>query len=267
MSWVNPRAIGWARRQIVGAHTQKLVLLMLATYCTTANDCQVTVEALARDCEIDERTVQRALRGLAQRQLITICPRFRNGLNRANAYTLNFTASEGGSLPPQGGADDGATPVADPHKGGTGATPTITTALSVNTSLQPQPPPSAEFRMPLLPTTLEPATRERALRLLARAPPSAAQDVADEWIARWRKGALRNPLAYLAKLVQQAEAGGFRPEVAAQERAKRQSEKRVIDAEAPPEMSTSPAADPPQDASEKAKWIVQNLAQRLRHRP
>lgn len=48
---------------------------------TTANDCQVTVEALARDCEIDERTVQRALRSLSQRQLIAIRLRFRNGLN------------------------------------------------------------------------------------------------------------------------------------------------------------------------------------------
>jgi len=51
MGGVNPRAIGWARRQVVGSKMQKLVLLVLASYCTTANDCQVTVQALARDCE------------------------------------------------------------------------------------------------------------------------------------------------------------------------------------------------------------------------
>jgi len=211
MGWVNPRAIGWARRQVVGSKVQKLVLLVLASYCTTANDCQVTVQTLARDCEIAERSLQRALRSLSKRQLITIRPCFRNGRNRPNTYALNLPTGEGGGLPPRGGADDIATPAADPDKGGAGATPTTRTALSNQLLLQPQQQPRSHDLVPELPAALDAELRARALSLLARAPPGTAQDVADEWIARWRTGTLRNPLAYLAKLVRQTEAVRFHP--------------------------------------------------------
>lgn len=173
MGWVNPRAIGWARRQEVGSHTHKLVLLVLATYCTAVNECQVTVETLARDCQIDERTLQRALRSLALCQLITIRPCFRAGRSRPNIYVLNLPTGEGGSLP-RDGADDTATPAADPGKGGAGATLTTRTALS-NEQLQQQPPPAHEVRPLLLPATLGAALRCAARTRAAPAGASAAQ--------------------------------------------------------------------------------------------
>ncbi|MGH8630593.1 MAG: hypothetical protein ACREU7_07495 [Burkholderiales bacterium] len=110
-----------------------------------------------------------------------------------------------------------------------------------------------------MPVTLDAALRARALRLLARAPPHAAQDVADEWIARWRTGALRNSLAYLATLVQQAEAGRFHPELAGQERVRREE---AIGTEHP-----AGASPPAQHAAREVRWIVEDLAQRLRCRP
>lgn len=90
--------------------------------------------------------------------------------------------------------------------------------------------------------------------------------MADEWIARWRTGVLRKPLAYLAKLVQQAEAGHFHPELAAQERAKRQEAMRAEQLAAASETASSPEPVTQQSA-EELQWIVKDLAQRLRHRP
>lgn len=82
--------------------------------------------------------------------------------------------------------------------------------------------------------------------------------MADEWIARWRTGVLRDPLAYLAKLVQQAEAGRFHPKLAGQERARRQE---AIRTEHP--ARASPAVP---HAAEEVQWIVKHLAQRLRYK-
>jgi len=266
MGWVNPRAIGWARRQVVGSKVQKLVLLVLASYCTTANDCQVTVQTLARDCEIAERTLQRALGSLAKRQLITIRRCFRDGRNRPNTYALNLPTGEGGGLPRKGGADDIATPAADPDKGGAGATPTTRTALSNQLLLQPQRQPRSHDPVPELPAALDAGLRALALSLLARAPPGTAQDVADEWIARWRAGTLRNPPAYLAKLVRQAEAGRFHPELAGQERARRQGQ-RPAEPRGLAQDTSPPCAQPNERTTEEVKRIVRDMAQQLSYRP
>jgi len=228
MGWVNPRAITWARRQTVGSPTHKLVLLMLASACTSTSNCQVAIESLARDCELDERTVQRALRALAGRDLLTIHSRSIAGLSRANEYRLKVdTIKGGGDLPSQGDiapprdvAGAALTPALDTEQGWRSATPTSTTA-SFKKATQQQQLLNAGIA---LPASLPPKVRAAAQRLLARIPSDSRQTVADEWAARYRKGDLRIPLAYLAKLVAQFEAGLFSPELAAEERSRRQRE-------------------------------------------
>jgi hypothetical protein len=75
----------------------------------------------------------------------------------------------------------------------------------------------------ILLASLTPEIRAEAKLGLSKLPQDLAQTVADEWSANIRRGNVRNPMAYLTTLIKVARSGEFRPELAAVERARRES--------------------------------------------
>ena len=84
MSW---QAITWAWLQPTGSSTEKLVLVNLGDRANADGYCFPGVATIARDTELDERSVRRALKKLADAGLITIG---KKGRRNANAYQLHL---------------------------------------------------------------------------------------------------------------------------------------------------------------------------------
>ena len=64
--------VGWAFRQDTGSPTRKLVLVALADRCNKDSlQCNPHIETLAADCNLNERSVRRALADLVKDGLLT----------------------------------------------------------------------------------------------------------------------------------------------------------------------------------------------------
>lgn len=111
-------AMAWAKKVRVGDQSARLVLFVLADYADADGLTYPSFATLAHDCEVDRKTVIRAIKRLSDKGFLSIEPRKRgNGSASSNLYRLSLAApqcapspagrSTGGqaSLPLTGGGD------------------------------------------------------------------------------------------------------------------------------------------------------------------
>lgn len=92
--------IAWAYEQQVGSASEKAVLLALADASNGhTGRCHPSVDRLARQTELGEKTVRRALLSLEDKGYITR-HRARDGEGRLGNYSYTFPLLDNASLPP-----------------------------------------------------------------------------------------------------------------------------------------------------------------------
>src|SRR3954468_13210512 len=72
MSW---QATAWAEKQVTGSPARKVLLLVLANYADEDGICWPSQETLAKGTEQSLDTIQRQLKKLEQKELITVAAR------------------------------------------------------------------------------------------------------------------------------------------------------------------------------------------------
>jgi pyocin large subunit-like protein len=83
-------AMAWANKQKCSGPTSKLILILIANLSDENYESYPSHSYLANCAECDDRTIKRALDDLAKLNLITITPRFLNGKQTSNLYTLQI---------------------------------------------------------------------------------------------------------------------------------------------------------------------------------
>ena len=237
------KASEWALRQAL-APVPKFVLVVLADVADDEGICWPRISTIAERVGVSRRTVQRAIKYLVQRKLVTVEPRLRSdGSNSSNRYRLMLT--EGGdnlspspdklTPPPDTPVTQGCHPC---HRGGdTGVTP-LTTRRTIKEPPLPQEATSkvesgipdrgggngkrmetqsirAEGESSCLHMSGEllPSERAMAQEMIVALDPPLDQQVLDEWAAIIAAGDIRaSPLGCLRGLVDRARDGRFTPE-------------------------------------------------------
>ncbi|MDB5620434.1 helix-turn-helix domain-containing protein [Tardiphaga sp.] len=94
------QATEWARRQVTGGKSRKVLLFAIATYADADGFCWPSQETLAKDAEMSVDTVQRQLKLLEKQKLLTRehMPK-RRGKWRGHCYRLNIGSAVLGSAP------------------------------------------------------------------------------------------------------------------------------------------------------------------------
>ncbi|MCK9202686.1 MAG: hypothetical protein M0P42_16325, partial [Gallionella sp.] len=178
--------------------------------------------------------------------------RFHNGHPSSNVYHLHCSQAGGGKLPPPPGTPP--PPLPAPCRDGGGPVPPITTTTKPK---EEEPSPQQRGHRVsdslALPAGIPSAHRTKAQALLSSLPAAQQQLVADEWSARLRRGSMHKPLAYLTTLVKRAAAGTFVPELADEERLRREAQ----------QGGAIQAAVPPR--SERASQVQQLVADTVAH--
>ncbi len=169
----------WAWHQQVGTTTSKLVLMKLADIADDFCEGHPSIELIARQCEINPRTVQRTIRLLEASGHLRVEQRFHRGRHISNAYHLNVPGDRGGNLPPlaptppltpapvppQAPAPmSPPAPAPVPDRGDTGVTPTTTESLKTKSTTRYVPSVEGQCdasRICLL-SSLEPEVRAEA---------------------------------------------------------------------------------------------------------
>jgi len=225
---VSITASEWALRQDLGP-VPKFVLVVLADAANDQNVCWPRISTIAKRAGVSPRTVQRAIKYLVQRKLVTVEQRYRDdGSNSSNLYRLTL---EGGvNLSRQ---DDNLTPPPDTPvippchlcqgEGDTGVTP-LTTRRTLREPPLPQAA-KAEIKPELpdcgggdisglyYPRDLLPLERSRAEVMIGALDPPVNQQVLDEWAGIISAGGIRaSPLGCLRALIKRAQEGKFMPE-------------------------------------------------------
>lgn len=95
-------ALGWAKAQIAPSMIAKAVLICLADYADAEGVAWPAVPSLAKEVQVSDRTVQRALRSLEKEGLLTKEDRTRkDGGQTSNGYRLALTVlTPGDNLSP-----------------------------------------------------------------------------------------------------------------------------------------------------------------------
>ena len=83
--------MAWAIKKKTGSAAAKAVLMHLAN-CTNHQTgiCRPRIKVIAEECEISESTTKTCLKRLEEIGLITVIPRFKEGVQLANDYLLNL---------------------------------------------------------------------------------------------------------------------------------------------------------------------------------
>lgn len=90
--------MSWATKQKCGSSSQKLVLLMLADHCNgNTGQCNPSQKLLAEECEMSVSSLKAQIKALAEKKLLTVLPRFSEGVQLPNQYRLNFDCSKADS--------------------------------------------------------------------------------------------------------------------------------------------------------------------------
>lgn len=115
------QALSWAYEQKTGSPTRKAVLVSLADrHNADTGRCDPAIPRLARETELSESTVKKALAELVEAGIIEVERRqYENGASRSNAYRFPALASDtpgAGSRPPRGREPEGEGPGADPKQ-------------------------------------------------------------------------------------------------------------------------------------------------------
>lgn len=92
--------MAWAIQQTTGAMANKFALICLANRVNKDHGlCIPKIKSIAEDMEASESTVKRALKELEERGIITMIPRFKDGVQLSNSYRLNVGGQpEGGGF-------------------------------------------------------------------------------------------------------------------------------------------------------------------------
>lgn len=83
-------AMAWANKQKCSGPTSKLILILISNLSDENYESYPSHSYLADCAECDDRTIKRALDDLAKLNLIVITPRFVNGKQTSNLYTLQI---------------------------------------------------------------------------------------------------------------------------------------------------------------------------------
>ena len=101
MSW---EALSWAAQQTAGGSTDKLVLIILANFADENGVSFPSHKTLAQRAECGLSTVERALKRLEKRGLVSIEPRYDRSPEGSNRQTSNlYSLKMGGVILPGGG--------------------------------------------------------------------------------------------------------------------------------------------------------------------
>jgi SOS-response transcriptional repressor LexA len=166
MSW---QATAWAEKQVTGSPARKVLLLVLANYADEDGICWPSQETLAKGTEQSLDTIQRQLKKLEQKELITVAARPQGrGRWPGRTYKLNMPVAE--KTEPQTAAQsrvNDATTEAQPagdraatstdHRAATG-TATEPQALRHEPSIEP---PLRTFKEPSAPKQRKRSAAER----------------------------------------------------------------------------------------------------------
>ena len=197
----------------------KFVLVVLADAANGEDVCWPRIATIAMKTGLSKRSVQRALRVLARRELITIEQRHRpDGSRSSNLYRLHLVRGDSASPPPdhrdttsrhrvQGAPDCSVM---------SGTTRRTTNEPPLLQSVEDKPAADrggGNASDLFYPRELLPEERAEAERMVAGVPVPLAQQVLDELTGIIADGAIRaSPLGCLRTLVRRAQAGGFTPE-------------------------------------------------------
>ncbi len=69
--------------------TEKFIFLMICNYTDENGECYPSVDRLAEDCVVNERTVRRVIKSLCEKGYIRKTERFKNGVQTSNLYHVN----------------------------------------------------------------------------------------------------------------------------------------------------------------------------------
>lgn len=224
------KAMNWAWEQRTGNPGLKMVLLKLADNADDIGFSYPSVAYIADLCEVSERTAQRHIRTLQEKQLLTIEKRVRSdGSTTSNGYTLSLhmeaparERGRGVKLSPAPGqaAECHARGDTDGVKGcqtegGAGDTGDTQTTNQPSENHQMEPPSGAACGQPELvfPAGMLATDRMGAAAVLRGLDADLAQATLDELAARMTKTGVRSPIGYLRSLVKAARRGQFKPDL------------------------------------------------------
>lgn len=92
----------WAVEQKLPS-SQKIVLIMLANHTNGHTGlCMPRIKLLAEECGMSEASAKNQIKALAELELITIVPRFKDGVQLPNIYELTGFCPVGQNLAPPG---------------------------------------------------------------------------------------------------------------------------------------------------------------------
>ena len=242
-------ALDWAFRQDLEA-IPKFVLVVLADAANGENACWPRIATIAGKTGLSKRSVQRALRLLTQRDLITTEQRHRpDGSRSSNRYRLHLDRGASASPPPDHRDTTSRHRVqgAPDCSGMSGTTRRTTNEPPLLQTVEDEPAADrggGNASDLFYPRELLPEERAEAERMVAVVPVPLAQQVLDEWAGIIADGAIRaSPLGCLRTLVSRAQAGGFTPERAPRVARSRERQRRTAIAHAATERPDLPLPD------------------------
>jgi len=242
-------ALNWAFRQDLEA-MPKFVLVVLADATNSGGACWPRIATIAGKTSLSKRSVQRALRLLARRELITIEQRHRpDGSRSSNLYRLHLDRGVIVSPPPdlrnttpghRGEGVPDSSVMSGTTRGTTNEPPLLQSIVEKSTADRG----GGEAPDLFYPRELLPEEHAEAERMVVVVPVPLAQQVLDEWAGIIADGAIRtSPLGCLRTLVSRAQAGRFTPERAPRVARTRERQQRSAIARAAIERPELPVAD------------------------
>lgn len=200
---------------------EKLVLLKLADNANDSGGSYPSIKLVAQQCSISARTAQRVIKRLSTENVVRVEKRFRrDGSQSSNHYTLIAPFSPGVNLSPHTEEGDSKRTQSDTPDGLGNVTPGGAQCVIPITTNEPSSRQQLGGRL-VFPNSLTAFERERMSLGLQGLEPDIAQAVIDELVGRMRISQVREPLRYLACLVERAKVGTFAPELAINEKAGR----------------------------------------------
>ena len=111
--------------------TEKFVFLMICNYTDHDGYCYPSINRLADDCELNERTVRRSINALCEKGLLEKENRSNNGLKTTNLYRVTPIKVGQDTQPVRTGTESGSDRAQSPVRTGTVPDKPISNNLSI----------------------------------------------------------------------------------------------------------------------------------------